>query len=69
MYYGKEPAEDHSGLVTRSLTHFFYLYCVVLATFLRCWVLSLVDIGMRMHVKVIRERLLCFHMRVTWILS
>ena len=63
MQYGKELAEDHLGLVTRPLTHFFYLYCVVLATFL-CWVLSLVDVG----IKKIRKRILHSHMRVTWIL-
>ena len=56
-----EPAEDHLGLVTRSLTSF--LSCVVLANFLRCWVLSLVHVGMKMYLKVIRKRLLRFHMR------
>ena len=65
MQYGKEPAEDHLVLVTRSLTHLFYLCCVALATFLRFWVLSLVDVGMKMHIKDIRKRLLHFHMRVT----
>ena len=56
MWCAKELAEDHLGLVMRSLTHALTL--AVLAKFLRCWVLWLVDVGMKMHIKVIRKRLL-----------
>ena len=63
MQYEKEPAEDHLGPNT-----IFYLYFVVLTNFLRYWVLLLVDIGMKMYIKVIRKRLLYFHIRVTWII-
>ena len=65
MWYGKEPAEDHLGFISRSLTHIFYLYCVVLATFLPSWALFFVDVGMKVNIKAIRKRLLPFHMRVT----
>ena len=46
----------------------FYHHCVVLAKFLRCWVLSLADFGMKMHIKIIGKRLLRFHLRLTRIL-
>ena len=46
----------------------FMSYCVALAKILRCLVLLLVDVGMEMHIKVIRKRLLHFHMGITWIL-
>ena len=54
MWYGNEPAEDHLGFISRSLTHIFYLYCVVLATFLPSWALFFVDIGMKVNIKAIR---------------
>ena len=49
MLYEKEPGEDHLVLVTRS-QHTLYLYYVILAKFLRCWVLSLVNVGMKMYI-------------------
>ena len=49
-------------------TLFFNLHCLVLAKFLCCWVLSLVDVDIKMHIKIIRKSLLCFHGRLTWIL-
>ena len=55
MQYGKEPADNHLGLVTT-----FYLYRVVLAKFLCCWELSLVDVGMKMYIRVIRKKITSF---------
>ena len=60
IQYEKEPVEDYLGLATRSLTHFFYRYCVALAKILRCWVLSLVDVDMKMHIKIIRKKYFIF---------
>ena len=60
---GRSFRPYHEVLIT-----LFCPYCVVLVNFLRCWVLTLVDAGMKMHIKVIRKRLLRFHMRVTGIL-
>ena len=60
---GRSFRSCHEVLIT-----LFYPYCVVLVKFLRCWVLSLVDASMKTHIKVIRKRLLRFHMRVTGIL-
>ena len=37
------------------LRRIFFTFIV----FLRCWVLSLVDVGMKMHIKVVRKRLHC----------
>ena len=58
MLYVKESAEDHLELFTRFRTHIF-VFVVLYQPILRCWVLSLVEIGMKMH-KVIKKYYLVF---------
>ena len=65
MMYGKEPAEENFCHQVPS-THFFIFLCCISLNFPlldfiagRCWYENVS--------KVIRKRLLRFHMRVTWI--